>query len=848
MIENLQSICINSAYACAAGVGVAVVAYGVARVMKFLSGGVKCLAVASLAGSLIFGGMTVTSVYIAGAKTNDTQQAGGDLSSTNDVGQVEGGTNGVEQVGGDDAGTNAPPNLLGRPWFGLHLGSPSPTASFVSDEDISNRWRVVSVSSNFVDASIFAFEQSNIQTFPHSNIVWENAQRRGVVFGAWNIPFEGWNFPFDDHGWSNAFMRCEGVLRDSFRDTSDQIRFLAPFALCPAANWARYNLAASRAWCATNELGGLIVAVENGAIGNDSSKIASARLDLDPSLGEIRLRYDLSLIGETVFEVGPTVNGTNTFVTVGSNTSEVVFRRVHPEDWDYDGLPNDLDPNPRVPDAGAGWNQSDAWAMLAYPSNATEIASVGYAAWVAVRAAESNRRLVGLTVASANGNLPVRLMVGDVPVLCDGREALKFVLDYGKRYSISCANGRIDTIALHGTNDVGAVESSFQAPGSAFPYEGSVGNLTVHLDAPGRGGICFSAEVDIFLDGGDVVYFGQGDGAGGIFGHFTPGSTHVLTGELHQCHSNAFLGCTWSGGPGFSFSNPESLATEVTWTAVDASDWATNFLSLVTRYEGGYSLTNVVTVCVGPEHVPPTGFSLSCQDVLFLNDDRRLERIYAVNVALTGTNGVSGAVTLECNGADSRLSFDPCMDAPTNRLEFAMGVEEGEWFLDTKTVYLSCAQIGEGRVDAAIVFTNGTSCTTSATFRVIEPLRKFVTTEECKGRIVNPPRLVWGTNTILKVGMKGELDRTNVVWSVVKGPGRVFSSGGLSAEVEATATNGTVVVEARFNQDLIQPRFVLPTDRFQDHSLNRLLAIGEVKQGEDSMRSQILLVARYNNS
>ncbi len=74
MIENIHSVCINTAYACAAGVGAVVVAYGVVRGMKFLSGGVKCLAAASLAGTLIIGGMTVTSVHVAGAKTNDTNQ------------------------------------------------------------------------------------------------------------------------------------------------------------------------------------------------------------------------------------------------------------------------------------------------------------------------------------------------------------------------------------------------------------------------------------------------------------------------------------------------------------------------------------------------------------------------------------------------------------------------------------------------------------------------------------------------------------------------------------------------------------------------------------------------------
>ncbi len=74
MIEAIHSVCINTAYACAAGVGAAVVAYGVGRGMKFLSGSVKCVTAVSLVGSLIIGGMVVTSVHVAGAKTNDTNQ------------------------------------------------------------------------------------------------------------------------------------------------------------------------------------------------------------------------------------------------------------------------------------------------------------------------------------------------------------------------------------------------------------------------------------------------------------------------------------------------------------------------------------------------------------------------------------------------------------------------------------------------------------------------------------------------------------------------------------------------------------------------------------------------------
>ena len=122
--------------------------------MKSLSGGVKCATAVSLAGSLIFGGMVVTSVHVAGAKTNDTNQ-------------IENGKWRMENAGGRTT-------ILRSPFSILH------SASSVTDDDIARRWRVVSVSSNPVDASVFAIEQSNNQTIEQSPVVWEAAQRRGL--------------------------------------------------------------------------------------------------------------------------------------------------------------------------------------------------------------------------------------------------------------------------------------------------------------------------------------------------------------------------------------------------------------------------------------------------------------------------------------------------------------------------------------------------------------------------------------------------------------------------------------------------------------------------------------------
>ena len=777
VIENIQSICVNTAFACAVGVGAVAVAYGVAHGMKLLSCGVKGVTAVSLVGSLIFGGMTVTSVYVAGAKTNDMNQ--------------------MENVELRIGNEEEPLKILRSPFSILHSTSP------VTDDDIAAGWRVASVSSNILATATF--------TMPTNATVWESAQACGRGWGAWHIPLGGWNFTYGDDGWTNGFVWVEGYFRSKFRSRANEIRLLSErLALCPAAHWSRYNLAASRAWCATNDVDGLMVTFENAAIGDDPTKIASVQMELFPRTSEVVLRYDLANVGDATYTAGLVVNDTNLFVEVGAGTREVVFQRVHPDDWDMDGIPNGMDDNPRIAAVNAGWNQSDAWAMLAFPSNAAEIATMGYAAWATVRAAETNRHLVGMAMASPNGVWPIRLSVGGKQVMCNGKAELKFALDDGAKYRFSVVGGEVAKFSVSGTNGVETVD----APGSVFlPFETSVGGVTVHWDSPSGGWLGCLADVGITLDGRNVFDFGGYDDAGGIFGHFTPGTMHVLTGEVHHCHSNAFLDCTWSGGPGFVFASPHSLSTEVIWIAADDTPWSTNGITLVTRYLGGYALTNTVMACVGPEHVPPTGISLSCQDVLFLNDDLRPERVYAVTVGLTGTNGVTGQVTLSCDGADSTLSYfkDVFMTNRIPALAFPLGVSSNDWFSTSKTVFMSCSNIGEGELSATISFTNDTSCATSCVFNVIEPLRKQVDNERYSpGHYYNPSRLVYGDRAYLRVGVNGYFDPGDVEWRVVKGPGRVVSHAGLLATVEATADKGVVEVEARFNEDEIQPTFVLP--------------------------------------
>ena len=106
---------------------------------------------------------------------------------------------------------------------------------------------------------------------------------------------------------------------------------------------------------------------------------------------------------------------------------------MHPPDLDFDGLPNTIDPEPETPLGAPVWNQSDAWAAAAFPSNATEIASAGgYAAWAMQRASDPNRRLVRLNVALQGGRRPVCVDVGIVLVMADGNAELLYAIDCGE--------------------------------------------------------------------------------------------------------------------------------------------------------------------------------------------------------------------------------------------------------------------------------------------------------------------------------------------------------------------------------------------------------------------------------
>ncbi len=763
MIENIHSVCINTAYVCAAGVGAAVVAYGAARGMKFLSGGVKCVTAVSLAGSLIFGGMVVTSVHVAGAKTNDTNQ-------------IENGKWKMENAGGRTT-------ILRSPFSILHSTSP------ITDDDIAAGWREISRSNAALAPSVFAK--------PDDAVVWEAARARGVRRGFWKIPFGGWDFPGGGTSWSNGFVWAEGMFRPRVNSKRDGFALLDHgLALAPAANWSRYGLDASLFWCRTNAVGGLVGTFLGAAVDDDPAKIVSAQFELFPSDGRIALRYDLARAGEGPFSAGPFENGTNHFAVVSSNTAEIVFQRVHPDDWDMDGIPNGMDADPRVAAANAGWNQSDTWAMLAFPSNAAEIAAAGYAAWATARAADPNRRLVGLRVSSASGSWPLLLTFGGLQVMCDGKQEIVFAIDCGAHYPFSISDGgKLEFVALHA--DVDDVLSCFAY---GYPYERWAGDVVAHLDSPSSGWIGRTAEVTV-------------DGLDGS--HFFPDDSTTVTAVVTNCHEDAYVSCTWSGGEGFTFTDAHSLSTTVCWNGDEV--WATNYVTCVTTYEGGYAVTNSQAVTVGGSDEPPLRLSMTGQDVYFLNDydnGNRTERVYRVSFELQGPRGTTGNLSVNSiGGAEMKFFFEKGLLGPaTNSIPMSIGEDA---YSCTTNLYLACPELGRGRVEASFRSDGWGIVSTSRPCRVIEPLRRFVTNETYPNsrQYVNPSCLVYGTNAVLRVdvrtGIGGEFGSNEMDWVKISGPCSCVTNGWY-LEVTPTATNGVVEIEARFNEDEIQPRFKLP--------------------------------------
>ena len=259
----------------------------------------------------------------------------------------------------------------------------------------------------------------------------------------------------------------------------------------------------------------------------------------------------------------------------------------------------------------------------------------------------------------------------------------------------------------------------------------------------------------------------------------------------------------------------------MTYSPDEPDNWATNGIELVTQFVG-YTLTNRIHFTVGVTNEPSLAFSLGCQKVFFLNDaelgspSNRPERIRPVSLNITGPLGTNGTARLSVQGGVDPVMFH-IVNGVTNRVtaetEFPLAVTNDFEHTESYTIYVSCPNIGTGTITATFTPADGGEpLTDSMTFRCIEPLRKLVNSrrDTAVPQIVNPSRLVYGTNAVLCVDYNGPFQDSEIHWYVKDGVATVNPTVGKRVVVTPTAADGVVTVEARFNDDEIQPQFVLP--------------------------------------
>ena len=373
-------------WACAA-VAVAWFVWNRVRALAWLA---KCR---NLALALLLGAMAATGVYNGFAKyTNDP----------------------LNMVGSPRRGDRNGASIVHQPQ-GIAARSASGPYQ-ITDEDVSNGWRVV-------------YTTDGMALTPPFEGVATNGDWRlcGAYDDSMRISPAGWAFP-----WKGGMMNGITVLSwCEFMPSVMTNYFPAPFpdkvSFVPECNWhlipsnsvpyegsAALTTNESVFWHGVTTDNSLVLTWQNATYARDANCPTNFQAELFTN-GSFEYRYDDRTVG---------------------------YSRVHPLDLDFDGLPNAIDPEPEIPLATTAWNQSEAWAAVAFPSNAAEIASAGgYAAWVAQRASDPDRRLVGLNIALQGGRWPVCVEVGGVPVMADGNAELLFAI--GRRAGVCDTSRRV---------------------------------------------------------------------------------------------------------------------------------------------------------------------------------------------------------------------------------------------------------------------------------------------------------------------------------------------------------------------------------------------------------------------
>ena len=459
-----------------------------------------------------------------------------------------------------------------------------------------------------------------------------------------------------------------------------------------------------------------------------------------------------------------------------------------------------------LPFPHSGFGQDDEWVTANF-TNATEILAVGYPQWVDAQVGEGlTNGLYKLTVSVADDPPETTLLsVGNLSVAITNAGEYVFLLEKGPAYDLNVFPPS-SNVTISAVDDVPTMRGT--------PMMRSIGDSGGGQWVPDSG--------DFWTDYVAGMGYARLWWLPWLCG--TPDVVHIdpMAGPVtfhadlldYRGSAASFL---WTGSDALTIASPNSQATAVT---ADLADWRLANLSVTASFGFDRSLTSYLYVSYGTNDSPQVSCSLSVQSVHFINEGDRPERIYPVSVSLLCPVETNCVVDISHEGSDGALFWsDAAATQPLSSLSgISLSSVPEESAGASYTFYMTSPNIGSGSFTASFTLPSGETRGAAKSYRAIEPIRKLVCSEidpeySC---VFNPSRLVYGHPARLKVGVTGNFSPSDVEWSIVSGPGTVmrgeddFGEADWTATVTATAENGEVVVEARFNEDPIQPRFVLP--------------------------------------
>ena len=197
----------------------------------------------------------------------------------------------------------------------VNLVNPVQTTS----DDIARGWRVESVATNAAVSYAMPTNATlvgNWHVHGAASSFGNNVVDFGVVRTSGTLVPTNWAFPIgtNNAAFSSFWYFVDGRIRPTPRDAAHEICAAGvPMSAVPGQ---------SRLWTAEEPDGARVITWDNFFLGGDTNSPVNAQIVLSPN-GDFLTR---------------------------SNDVETVCRRVNPDDWDGDGIANDIDLNPLVCD------------------------------------------------------------------------------------------------------------------------------------------------------------------------------------------------------------------------------------------------------------------------------------------------------------------------------------------------------------------------------------------------------------------------------------------------------------------------------------------------------------------